>query len=100
MGRGRATGVGRPGGPDSQPFLDQLTAGSASRLDVAAAVLGSGEARGRLVPADYVTLLDRALSAEDGAFWLNELNQGRRHELIVADLLASAEYLLQAGQLR
>jgi uncharacterized delta-60 repeat protein len=92
--------LGRPGGLDTQPILNALTAGRATRLDVAAAVLGSDEARRRLVPADYLTFLDREASVADGAFWLGQLNQGRRHELFVADLLSSAEYLLQTGQAR
>jgi PAS domain-containing protein len=94
--------LGRDRDPGSQGFLDALTSGQATRLQVAAVITGSEEYRTLFVTQAYERFLGRRPGAAEIRPWLQLLAQPpvpplARSEEVVAGILASAEYVGKNG---
>jgi uncharacterized delta-60 repeat protein len=83
--------LGRSRDPQDQGFLNAL-AGGATRGQVAAAILASGEYRQHLVRQYYGAFLGRTGADGEINGWVQVLAQGARDEDVAAAILASGEF--------
>jgi hypothetical protein len=88
--------LGRAGDADGLARFRQRLAEGATRGQVAAAVLGSDEYRGKLVADLYEQYLHRQAGPAEVAARVAALRRGQRHEELVAAILGSAEYYRRA----
>jgi hypothetical protein len=85
--------------PDSQAlaFWVQMLKLTDGRAKVAGGIERSDEARARVVSGWYAAYLGRTPGAQDGVtFFVDQLRQGATEETILAQILASAEYLAKS----
>jgi hypothetical protein len=85
--------LGRPIDPAAEAFFTQQLAKSATREQVALAVLASLEARQDLVRSLYQQFLHRSPSAAELQAAVGLLSNGGTDEDVIASLVGSAEYL-------
>jgi hypothetical protein len=76
-----------------QAFWGGLLAGGVSRTAVSLGILNSAEAETVLLVEDYPAILHRPLDPVGLNLWLTELQQGVPHEVVLASILGSQEYL-------
>ena len=85
--------LGRPADPNGRAaWLGRLQEG-ADRQAVAAQLVGSAEARTRVVATTFRQLLDRAPDPAGQAFWAGRLGAGLPLSGLVAAVAVSAEYI-------
>jgi hypothetical protein len=75
----------------------QALAGGMSRGQVAALTLSSAEYQGDLVQADFQSALGRRASPAEAAFFVGELQRGGSDQLVLAQVLGSAEAFARRG---
>jgi hypothetical protein len=90
--------LGRDRDPSTQAYIDCLNAQTCNREQVANVVLVGDEYRRVVVKADYETLLRRVAADSEVDVWVQALNRGDRQEAVIAGIVTSPEYFLQAGQ--
>jgi Domain of unknown function (DUF4214) len=74
-----------------------LLAGGTSRAQVAADLVGSDEAHGDLVDADYQLLLGRAADPGGRAYWTSQLDNGAYNETVEAVIAGGSEFHAKHG---
>jgi hypothetical protein len=74
------------------PLFDQALAQGATRQQVAAAILASGEYEQDLVASDYWLCLHRPADSAGLMAFVDAMRQGARDQDVIAGLLSSGEY--------
>lgn len=72
-------------------YLGQLNNGSATRQQVAAALLSSTEYRSDLIQADFQKYLNRPAATNDLNFWLGQIQAGATDEQLITRIGGSLE---------
>lgn len=88
--------LGRQRSASETGFIDALTTGRVTPLQVTTALLQSTEYAQRVVNGFYSTALGRQAGTAESSGWVQSLLQGTRDEQVLATILSSPEYFERA----
>jgi hypothetical protein len=83
--------LGRQADPGGLAGFGQALAGGMTRNQAVSSILASAEYQGDLVQADFQALLGRQAGATEQALFVNQLQHGVSDQLLLAQVLGSAE---------